>query len=233
MSTYEDLISLLQPLQTAPLNTAVQQLLTNQDDVVQNTLSSATLRDWSKAIHTTWIDSITLEQLQSGLESTGRFSQSDINTEANIYFLEIVIHVDTNQVISKHQINGSAAPIFVDGFVKMTSNHVDTTIGQNTNELDAEALVANESIQWTALGSDGAQNIQLKSFHASPVNRDADFSKIISTPVLNTGSTNQYSSYVIPTPQANFRKAYSFDFTINNGTQLFTFDPFIGTLIKR
>jgi hypothetical protein len=114
----------------------------------------------------------------------------------------------------------------------MTSNHVSTTSGQGTNELDTEELVANESIEWTAISNNGSDTIQLKTFHASPINPNADFIQIISTPVQEAGSPNKFSSYVIPTPQANFKKAYSFNFTINNGTQQFTFDPWLGDLSR-
>ncbi|WP_062265743.1 hypothetical protein [Endozoicomonas arenosclerae] len=233
-SNYDNLVSFLQAKQAlgTSINDSVTFLVDNTDPTVKNVVDSATINDWAKAIHTVWIKTITLSQLVEGLGKVNRFSSEDINTTANIYFLEIQIEVDTASILSQHNKDGSSNPIFVDSYIKMTSNHVSTTSGQGTNELDTEELVPNESIEWTAVSKNGSDTIQLKRFHASPINPNADFKAIISDPVPESGSSNKYSSYVIQHPQPDFRKAYSFDFTINNGTQLFTFDPWLGDLSK-
>lgn len=197
------------------------------NEKVKSEFADATIRDWAQAIHTTWIETITLEQLEDGLRQVGKFTEDQIKTEADIYFLEVLIKVDTATILSQYP-GPQSSPIFVDNYIKMTSNHQSTTIGQGTNELDTEELVPNESIEWTALADNGTDTIQLVEFKPSPINPNADFSQIIGTPVQEEGAPNKFRSYVKTDPQPNFKAAYSFIFTINNGTQQYTFDPWLG-----
>ncbi len=223
MTTYKDLLSNLQydQGQGSTINESVDL------EKVKDEFKDATIKVWAKAIHTCWLATITLDELKSGLTQVETFTDDAVSTEANIYFLEVVVHVDTVSILGR-KFPTSDKPIFVDQYIWLTSNHPRTTTGQDTNELDCEGLVPNESIEWTALSKNGTDTIQLKKFHASPCNPNADFSKIISTPVVEEDAPNKYMSYVKSDPEANFKKAYSFDFTINNGNQQFTFDPWLG-----
>ena len=50
---------------------------------------------------------------------------------------------------------------------------------------------------------------------------------MIAAPKQVNGKENEYFTYVKSNPVLGLEYAYSFDFTINNGTQQFTFDPWL------
>ncbi|MGB0177591.1 MAG: hypothetical protein ACPF9D_10525 [Owenweeksia sp.] len=191
---------------------------------VKADFESSTVDEWANALHLVWIESITLEQLISAMETIGTFSTEDITTAATVYFLEIQIGVDTTGILNMGQTNPN--PIYVSQFITMTSNHKSATSGQGTNELVAKDLQPNESIFWTATSnSNPSDTIQLKEFAASGPNED--FSEMIAAPKLLNGTENEYYTYVKSDPVRGLIFAYRFNFTINNGSQLYTFDPFL------
>ena len=193
---------------------------------VKGDYPNPTVYDWVNALHLVWITTITLEELITAMETIGGFSKSDITTAATVYFLEVQIAIDTTSILNMGK--KSSNPIFVDQYIKMTSNHVSATSGQGSNELVAKDLQPNESIFWTAVSSSKTSDtIQLKKFHPSPINPNADFSKMIAAPKQVNGKENEYFTYVKSNPVLGLEYAYSFDFTINNGTQQFTFDPWL------
>ena len=193
---------------------------------VKGEYSTSTVDEWANAIHLVWIETITLDELISAMETIGTFSSSDITTAATIYFLEIQIGVDTASILNLGQ--SSSNPIKVNDYITMTSNHQSATSGQGGHELVAKDLQPNESIFWTAIStSNSSDTIQLKEFLASKSGED--FSEMIATPKLLSGTENQYYTYVKSDPELGLVYAYRFNFTINNGSQLFTFDPWLET----
>ncbi|HBF19444.1 MAG TPA: hypothetical protein DDW81_05060, partial [Cryomorphaceae bacterium] len=100
---------------------------------VKGDYPSATVDEWANALHLAWIETITLDELISAMETIGTFSSSDITTAATVYFLEIQIGVDTTSILNLGQ--SSPNPIYVDSYIDMTSNHKSATSGQGGNEL--------------------------------------------------------------------------------------------------
>lgn len=193
---------------------------------VKNDYGSATVDEWANALHLVWIETLTLDELISAMGTIGTFSSADITTAATVYFLEIQIGVDTTSILGLGKT--SPNPIYVDSYIHMTSNHKSATSGQGGNELIAKDLQPNESIFWTAIStSNSSDTIQLKKFLPSPINPNADFSEMIAAPKLLNGSENEYYTYVKSNPVEGLKYAYCFNFTINNGSQLFTFDPWL------
>lgn len=193
---------------------------------IKDQFTTASVNEWANAVHFAWISTIALEDLVDALNSIERFTTEETAKAADVYFLEIVIKIDTTRILAGTY---SLSPAPVDQYVVFTSNHKSVTSGQGTNELDAENLQPNESIFWQAISNTNNQDtIELVKFHASPVNPNADFSEMIAAPKHMNGNASQFHTTVKSNPTLGIKYAYSFDFTINQGSQLFTFDPWLG-----
>ncbi|MBE0368182.1 hypothetical protein [Pseudoalteromonas aurantia] len=193
---------------------------------------TATVQVWAGALYQTWIDCITLEELKHGLAQIlypAPFSSAEIATAADPFFLEIVITVETSRLQQSYDFDGSAPVPDVSNFVCMTSNHKSRNTGQGTSELVSDSLSPNESIHWTAVSKNGKDTIQLCGFFLSPVSEGhARIDSLITTPQPVSNTTNQYKCRVLSDPESDIEWAYRFEFTVNNGTQKFTFDPYLG-----
>lgn len=231
MAEYSTLVNLLHTVSDDPIDKAIKSVLdaiSSEHSIISDHIERATLRHWAKAIHTSRLDTMSHSELVEALGYVDKFNQQEIELESLNYFLGVTVHIDTDSVKNKFNLNGQDVSINLNSFIGEDPNSLKEKESLDSSKklesASSEQLPPNKSIDWTFISKNKVDTIQLKSFYMSSMHIEPELKTDIEG--KESDDKNRYKSHEVnETP--NGKKSYWFDFTINNGTQLFKFDPFI------
>ena len=229
MAEYNTLVNLLHTVSQTPIEKAIKKVLgtvEGEHSIVSGHIGNATLRHWAKAIHTSRLDTISHSELIKGLGSVDRFNQQEIELESFNYFLGVTVHIDTDAVKKMFNVNGQDSSINLNSFIGKDPKLVkgDDSLETTSDSLPIDELPPNKSIDWTFISKNEVDTIQLKTFYMSSMHAEPELKTNIA--VKEDGDKNRYKSHEV-SESSNGNKSYWFDFTINDGAQIFKFDPFV------
>ena len=231
MAEYSTLVNLLHTVSDDPIDKAIKSVLdaiSSEHSIISDHIGRATLRHWAKAIHTSRLDTMSHSELIKALGYIDKFDQQEIELESLNYFLGVTVHIDTDSVKNKFNVNGQDASINLHSFIGDEPNPLkeggSSDSSKKLEEATIDELPPNKSIDWTFISENKVDTIQLKSFYMSSMHVEPELKTDIEG--KESDDENRYKSHEV-NETSNVKKSYWFDFTINDGTQLFKFDPFI------
>jgi hypothetical protein len=200
----------------------------------QKLYSTPTILNFTAGIYTAWaVEQPTAaaapNRLSSTLMITGlqsvqnngspAFSAADIQGVIPTFYAIINITIDTAGILAANN-NNLGTSIFLNGYITMTDNE-PTSSGEGTNELQTNGLSASQIIEWTAVNATGTAVIDLIGFVAG----DPQQLYTLVYPPVEINDT-QYYTQVLPNPVLS-KDSYHFQFTINGGSTIYCWDPFL------
>jgi hypothetical protein len=225
LAAYNTLLNLLHTMADRELSEAAGQVLTSSASLpasMHADIQGASLREWAKALHSSRADSITLDLLSNALKAVGKFTEEEIAQEVNLHFFKITVQVDAAKVCQQYDIEGDGPVIKLDyqGGLPEADSEKSTT---------NHKLMPDCSITWKFITSSDKDSLQLKSFY---VDSSGDSNQAPHCTKINSSESNSgiYKSHESPTDK-QIPTSYFFDFTINNGKQLFRIPALSGALI--
>lgn len=231
MAEYTTLVNLLHTVSDDPIEEAIKSILEaieSEPDIVSGHIGNATLRHWAKAIHTSRLDSLSHSELVEGLEFVGKFHSQEIRLESLNYFLDVTVHIDTDAVIKAFNLNGKDSSINLNSSIgddtKQEKKSDSLSLPKSSEKPLVNELPPNKTIDWNFISKNEKDTIQLKTFYMSSMYAAPDLKAGVE--LKENDEDNRYKSHEVY-ESTNENTSYWFDFTINNGTQLFKFDPLV------
>lgn len=198
-----------------------------------------TLTSYAQAIYTAWTtpsqvpaieNRVNYRQLMNGLlqltDVNGNtvFSLNDVGPVVNAFYMQVTILVDTVGLQASYS-RGGPSPACANQYISMSDNHPSQSQGEGGCELDDEGLTPNMTIHWTPSALNGQTAVTLTGFR----NISDNWALLASLPVAVPNSQDGgWVAYANPTPLADTRATYAFNFTVGDSPIVFWFDPYIG-----
>jgi hypothetical protein len=236
LAAYNTLLNLFHTLADKTIAEAVGQVLSSSASLptsMHTEIKNASLREWAKAIHSSRADSITLSTLSDSLKTVGKFSEHEITQEVAKNFFQITVQVDAAMVCQQYDVEGNGPVIklsYQSGLPEMEKKNSASVNPAELKITDTnQKLMPDCSITWKFITSSGEDSLQLKSFYVDSY--DDSKRPPHRTKINNTESiSGTFRSHESPTNNQS-TLSYFFDFTINNGKQLFRIPALSGELI--
>jgi hypothetical protein len=168
--------------------------------------------EFGDAMYNVWKDAggLTRTIMINALKSIADYTNdSAIYTEVNKYYpITVLMTIDTTRVLSSGYLSSN---------IVITDDNGDPN--QGSNEIRVTAKVKTKLI-WKAVAKNGTDTIQLKEFK---IRRGQD---LFTAPEPNLQADGTYKGTLTKVGS----ETYAYNISINNGSQMYTWDPFITSL---
>ena len=199
-----------------------------------NVYGAVTCEVFAAAIYNTWgvvqptianmPSRLTSATMSAGLQSiqvnsSQVYSNQTISSTIALYYAVINIVIDTELMLQQQNNNIGGLNWFAGNYITMNDNDPYST-GEGGDELVTGGLRATQTIEWYVVNKSGNAAINLTQFDAG----DPDLYAMIYQPVKINNTS--YYTQVLPSPNLS-QHSYRFEFTINGGSTVYTWDPFL------
>ncbi len=228
MSELNTLLNLLHTVSHLPISESVKKVIEGVDSehgLIKRYVSNANVRHWAKALYTARIDNMNVNELIAGLKAVDKFTDADVAEEAMLYFLDIIISVDTDSIKSCHALKGQIEPPLLACHSKSDTKEplINIDNRHSGSSSDCIDLVPDKTISWTFKSENKNDSIQLKRVIHSQY--DSHTRQFRSEHIPTHADTHQFISYEIGELPSSPSSTYKIDFTINGRNQVFRIDP--------
>lgn len=113
---YSTLVSLLQGRKKSGIEAAIREIVEYGKQGKSNTkkqIRGASLKEWSDAIHHTWIGELDEKEFNQALKAVNRFSKYEIDLCISNYFKKYVLNIDSHGLSSAQVVDAPATDVLV------------------------------------------------------------------------------------------------------------------------